>query len=61
LGDLTRFVDAAVIDIMLQDPGLQELQKTHGLQKDGDAQTAPEDYPGKLCMMRVWSSMDYGT
>jgi hypothetical protein len=61
LGDLTRFVDAAVIDIMLQDPGLQEFQKTHGLQKDGDAQTAPEDYPGKSSADGVWPSLYYGT
>jgi hypothetical protein len=47
LGDLTSFVDAAVTDIMLQDSGLQAFQKMHGLQKDGDAQTAPEPYPGK--------------
>jgi hypothetical protein len=55
LGDLTGFVDAAVTDIMQQDPGLQAFQKMHGLQKDGDAQTAPEPYPGKSYANGVWS------
>lgn len=55
LGDLTSFVDAAVTDIMLQDPGLQAFQKMHGLQKDGDAQTAPEPYPGKSYADGIWS------
>jgi hypothetical protein len=53
LGDLTRFVDAAVTDILLEDPGLQVFQKMHGLQKDGDAQTTPEPYPGKSYAGRI--------
>jgi hypothetical protein len=54
LGDLTRFVDAAVTNIMLQDSGLQAFQEEHGLQKDGDAQTAAEVYPGKLFEDGIW-------
>jgi hypothetical protein len=56
LGDLTSFVDAAVTDIMLQDSGLQVYQEVHGLQKDGDAQTAAEVYPGKLYADGIWSA-----
>jgi hypothetical protein len=55
LGDLTRFVDAALTDIMLQDSGLQVFQEMHGLQKDGDAQTAAELYPGKSYADGIWS------
>jgi hypothetical protein len=46
LGDLTSKVDAAVADIMLQDPLLQVFQDIHGLHNDGDAQTATELYSG---------------
>jgi hypothetical protein len=54
--DLTRFVDAAVIDIMLQDSGLQIFQEMHDLKKDVDfAQTTTEVYPGKLYADGIWS------
>jgi hypothetical protein len=51
LGDLTTLTDAAVTDIMLQDSDLIVFQEIHGLQKDGDAQTATELYTGKSYSM----------
>jgi hypothetical protein len=53
--DLARKVDAAVTDIMQKDSGLQVLQETHGLKKDGDAQAATDHFKGKSCMDGVWS------
>lgn len=50
LDDFTRQVNAAVTDLMQKDSGLQVLQETHGLQKDGDAQTATDTYSGKSYM-----------
>jgi hypothetical protein len=51
LGDLTTLTDAAVTDIMLQDSDLIVFHEIHGLQKDGDAQTATELYTGKSYSM----------
>jgi hypothetical protein len=43
-----------VTDIMQKDSGLQVLQETHGLQKDGDAQTGTDVYNGKSYMDGIW-------
>jgi hypothetical protein len=54
LEDFNRQIDAAVTDLLQKDSGLQVLQETHGLQKDGDAQTGTYIYTGKPSMDDIW-------